>query len=385
MSVFRRILVKIVLFLLVVVSFGGAGAALMESRRASSDYAVEQYANHLIANEKEGAYGYLEMDLEDTLSYQSFEKAAEARKYGLYAGFHLEKQEARLDEMGNEFQDYKITYVNSDDEVQAEETITAKKQSQKKYYFFDQWKVLADHCMVKEFTFTVPAGSQVTVDGRNADSAWLVEKGEATAKDTYRIPEILPGMAKINITHPIFETVEEEVDTTKQTVDLCKELQLSEAGKASCLEAGVQALREFYLAMIKETDSELGAQFASGKEDVWMLAKEQKAVIQEKADVGEIFQSLAVSEYNPRYGEISCSEDENGILVKMDMGYHYLGKYQMDVVTETGEYDENGYAITQESVQTVPRSGDSTVSFTLRWLDGTWQIEEIQLPLIMQE
>lgn len=390
MRVFRRILVKILIFLLVIIGAGWGGIVLKESKRANSQYALEQYAGHLIANEMERAYEYLDLNLEDTLSYSEFEKAAEAKKYGLYAGFHLEKQEARLDEKGNEFQDYKITYVNSDDEVQAEELITAKKQKQKKYYFFDQWKILSDHCMVKDFTFSVPAGAEVILDGKKADSAWLTETVETVSKDVYCVPEILPGKIGIKVSHPVMETLETEIDTTKDSVDLCKEMQLSEAGKASALESSVQALKSFYLAVVKGQESEseeekaLEETFALCIKEVKELADQQREVLSAKADVGKIFKSLAVSEYNPRYGEITFQED-GAIQLELSMGYHFRGKFEMAVVNETGEYDENGYAITQEIMQELAESADATVKLTMCWSEGVWKITKIDIPMLLQE
>lgn len=390
MRVFRRILVKILIFLLVVVGAGWGGIVLKESQRANSQYALEQYAGHLIANEMEKAYEYLDLNLEDTLSYSAFTKSAKAKKYGLYAGFHLEKQEARLDEKGNEFQDYKITYVNSDDEVQAEEIITVKKQKKKKYYFFDQWKVLSDHCMVKDFIFSVPAGAEVILDGRKAESAWLVEAEEAASKDVYCVPEILPGKIEIKVSHPIMETLEMEIDTTKDSVDLCKEMQLSEAGKASAIESSVRALKAFYLAVVKgqeaetEEDKVLEETFALCLEDAKNLVEQQRDALSAKADVGKIFKSLAVSEYNPRYGELTFQEDGK-IQLELSMGYHFRGEFEVAVLTETGEYDENGYVITQEVMQELAESGDETVKLTMCWSKDVWQITKIDIPIILQE
>lgn len=390
MRVFRRVLVKLLIFLLVVGGAGWGGIVFKESQRANSQYALEQYAGHLIANEMERAYEYLDMNLEDTLSYSEFEKAAEARKYGLYAGFHLEKQEARLDENGNEYQDYRITYVNSDDEVQAEENVTVKKQSQKKYYFFDQWKVMPDHCMVKEFTFLVPAGAKVVLDGKTADSAWRTEAGEDSSKDMYCVPEILPGKIKIKVSHPIMETLETEIDTTKDTVDLCNDMRLSETGKASVQESGVQALKAFYLAVVKgqesavEEEKALEESFALCLEDVKKLTEQQRSALSAKADAGKIFKSLAVSEYNPRYGEVTFPED-GGLQIALSMAYHFRGKFEMAVVTETGDYDENGYAITQETMEEISDSGNTTVKLTMNWLGDAWQITEMEIPMILQE
>ena len=83
----------------------------------------------------------------------------------------MEKENSRTDENGSEYEDYRISFVNSDGEEQLSEEIAVRKQEKKKkFFFFDQWKVLPDHCMVKDFTIQVPAGSTVTVGGERLDA-----------------------------------------------------------------------------------------------------------------------------------------------------------------------------------------------------------------------
>lgn len=384
MKVWKRILVKVLLFVVLVGGAGTAGIARRAGSQATAEYALNRYAEHLIGNEMEKAYPYLDQSGDIVLSAADFTKAAEAKKYGLYAGYRLEKLESRRDDAGNEFEDYKITFVNTDDEVQAEETITAKKQAEKRFFFFDEWLVVPDHCLVKNFTFTVPAGSSVILDGKNAD-AWLTENTDQKGKNQYCVPEILPGKIRVQIHHPIFDAVVTEMDTTEQNVDLCRDMQLSEDGKAACFEAGVKILRELYTGTVKESASQLSDIFAPCQERAKELMDQQQQILTEKSEAGSGFQSLAVSGFNPRYGEIVYSEEEDGIQVEMSMAYHYLGKFRTTVMVETGEYDEDGYPIAEESTREDSVSGDSTAKLTLSYYDNAWHLTEMDIPLILQE
>ena len=58
---------------------------------------------------------------------------------------------------------------------------------------FDRWKVLSEHCMVKNFLLTVPDGSEVYLDAEQADASWLVTEDVPASCDRYQIPTLIPG------------------------------------------------------------------------------------------------------------------------------------------------------------------------------------------------
>ena len=134
MKVWKRLLIKLVIFIFAVAAAGAGGIAWKELGQDTARYTLEQYARHLIDQEADWAYLYQDTRQEGALTQAEFEAAAEARKYGLYAGYKLEKVQNRTDEDGSEYEDYQISYVNSDGGTQLAEEISVRKQEEKKLH-----------------------------------------------------------------------------------------------------------------------------------------------------------------------------------------------------------------------------------------------------------
>ena len=134
MKVWKRILIKTLLFAVVATAAGAGGVAWKESSRDTARYALEQYAQHLIDQEPDRAYLYQDTEGEGALTKEEFTAAAQARKYSLYAGYQLEKENSRTDEIGSEYEDYRISFVNSDGEEQLSEEIAV--QCRKEIFLF---------------------------------------------------------------------------------------------------------------------------------------------------------------------------------------------------------------------------------------------------------
>lgn len=386
MKVWKRVLIKTIIFLLVVAAGSAAGIAYRESQTDTAQYVLERYAQHLIHHETDQAYRYQDTQMEGSITQEEFAAAAEARNYSLYAGFHLEKVETRKDENGNEYEDYRISFVNSDDEEQAAEEISVRKQAEKKFFFFDQWKVMPDHCMVKDFVLQVPAGSAVVLSGESLEEGLLQEGGGQSAVDTYIVPEILPGTAEVTVSHDIFETLTASVDTMEQTVDLCPQMQLSDGGRAAALELGVETLREIYRLAI------VNAQSASQQEDGLFEACEDQAdqfigtlqdELEAQSEEGYALERVAVWEYNPRYGQMTFTEGQ-GIQVDLELAYQYSWTFQQQVLEETGEYDEYGEPILTETSQEDIRPGDAAAGLTLSYYDGSWHLSGMDVPQTLE-
>lgn len=386
MKVWKRILIKTLLFAVVAAAAGAGGVAWKESSRDTARYALEQYAQHLIDQEPDRAYLYQDTEGEGALTKEEFTAAAQARKYSLYAGYQLEKENSRTDENGSEYEDYRISFVNSDGEEQLSEEIAVRKQEEKKFFFFDQWKVLPDHCMVKDFTIQVPAGSAVTVGGERLDAS-LIREDEDNASDTYVVPSILPETVEVSASHSQFDDLTVTVSTMDQTVDLRTDMQLSENAKAACLETGVKALREVLRQAAADEENageEAGDEnlFALCEEETGRLIQEQRLALEAQSDEGYEFESVAVWEYNPRFEQPVYTE-ETGIQAVMELTFRYSWTFRYPEYLETGDYDENGEPILEESSREDVRPGEGRAKLTFSYREGSWQLTGLELPRIL--
>ncbi|MDD2957997.1 MAG: hypothetical protein PHR92_05645 [Lachnospiraceae bacterium] len=383
MKVWKRVLIKVLIFLLIVGIAGFGGIAYKESGQSGSDDILSYYAEKLIANEQNRAYACLDNSRDVALTEEEFTKAAEAKKYSMYASYKIEKLQNRQDEDGTEYDDYKLTFLNSAEEVQAEETVSVVKEKEKRFFFFDDWRVLPDHCMVQDYTITVPAGSTLYLNGKPADASWIVADA---AGEQYRVPSILPGSISILVQNPALEDLSEDADTTAGNIDLCSKMKLNEGSKAACLEIGVKTLKDLYSASVKGDSSKLSADLYSGcRKAAETFVNSQKNTLSQQEDSTSQFVSIAVSGFNPRYAEpVYGTAEKGGIQMELSLTYHYLGKFQTTVWEETGEYDENGDPITTETTQDSSQSGDATAKLTMSYQDGTWKLTEMEVPEIFE-
>ena len=128
MKVWKRVLIKSVIFLLIVAVAGGGAASFRAYRQSTPEYAADKYMTCLIENDAKKAYVLLDQS-EDKLTQKEYEAALKAKKYSLYSSFKMDEQEKRRDNEGNEFIDYRVKFLDAAGETKAEEEFTVRRQS----------------------------------------------------------------------------------------------------------------------------------------------------------------------------------------------------------------------------------------------------------------
>lgn len=374
MKVAKRIFIKL-LILIVVVGLGGGGAVAYQGyRQGTSDFAVNRYLTMLTDNNSEKAYALLDQSGEIKLTKAEFAKALEGKKYSLYASFQAEAQEKRRDNDGNEYADYHVKFFDAADEIQAEEDFTVKKQAEPLFGVFDSWKVLGDHCMIKDFKITVPAGSIVYLDAVGADASW-VSAGEDASVATYQIPTILPGDISLTVRHPILESVNTTVDTTGNAVDYSSKMPLKESAQDECKELGVAAVKNLMTAAVKNDKKEISDSLENCKDAAESFVEEQAKVLHQD---GADFKSIAVSAFAAQFGEPVFSAEDGTIQTEMTFSYRY--RVKKDVTTESeDQVQEDGTPV--QIIETEAVAGNSTAKMTMSYKDGSWSVTKLELPV----
>ena len=376
MKVFRRVVVKILIFLLVVAAAGGGAAGWQAYRQGTPDYAMDKYLSYLIDNNADKAYVLLDQSEDGSLTKSEYASALEGKKYSLYSGYKTEEMEKRRDSDGNEYTDYHVEFVNAGDEVQLEEDFTVKKQADPLFGVFDQWKILSGHCMVKNFRVTVPAGSEVYLDGEKADAAWIDRDGVQASYDSYVIPTLLPGKISLVIRHVALESVNTTLDTTDGGADYSDKMDVKQSAKDECKEIGISALKQLYASSATEKTEELEDLFDSCLDAAKKIVKEQ-AKLFHKEDA--VFKNAGISDFAAQYGELVFTEEKNGALtMEMTLSYHYV--VHEDVTTDTDELQEDGTPV--QVSETEALSGDNKAVFTMAFYDDEWHIDSVKLSAI---
>lgn len=375
MKVWKRVLIKSVIFLLIVAAAGGGAAGFRAYRQSTPEYAADRYLTCLIENDAEKAYALLDQS-EDKLTQKEYEEALKAKKYSLYSSFKVEEQEKRRDKEGNEFVDYRVAFLDAAGETKAEETFTAHRQETAVFGIFDTWKIMAQHCMVKDFRITVPRDAQLYLDNAKAEESWIVRDGIAPSYDCYEIPSLLPGEVSVTVRHPAFESVNTTLDTSEKSADYTEKMTLKVSAQDTCKELGVTALKQLYAAAAKNEEGDFDGLFDGCKKDAEKFVQEQGSVLHQE---GSVFRNAGISDFAAQFQDAVFTENENGAIeVEMTFSYHYV--VREDVMEDTGEALEDGTPVQQE--HTDERSGDNTAKFVMSYADGAWEIVSLEVPVI---
>ena len=375
MKVLKRILIKLFILLLVVVVFGGGAAAWQAYNQSTSEYAMESYLTMLIEDNGDKAYTLLDQSEDDLLTVEEYKEALTAKKYSLYSSFQTQAGETRHDENGNEYIDYHVQFLNAADEVELEDEFTVKKQTKAVFGVFDNWKVQSAHCMVRNYSITVPAAAEVYLDNVKADTAWIVDT-DLTSVDTYVIPKLVPGKISLTVRHGALESVNTTLDVTKEPVDYTADVSLKQSAMDECKELGVQALKVLYTSAANGEFEDKDGILENCKKEAKKFVKDQAASF---AETEYTFKNVGVSDFAAQFGNPVFTEKENGaITTEMKFSFHYAVK--TEAVEDTGEVYEDGTAITE--TKTISDSGDATAVFGMSFYDGVWHIDSMELPVI---
>ena len=374
MKVVRRIIIKILILLFVVAVGSGCAAAYQGQRQSTPGYAIDRYLTLLIDNNSEKAYSLLDETDGIRLSKTEFLDAVSAKKYSLYASFQAVAQEKRRDSAGNEYADYHVEFLNAADEVQTEEDFTLKKQTEQRFGMFDEWQVLPSHCIIRNFQLQVPAGSSVYLDSVEADTSWMTREKNSPVM-TCTVPQLIPGEKSLTIRHPILESVNTTVDPSEEFADYTAKMPLKKSAQDECKELGVAVLKSLLTASVKETKSEIGDSFSDCREEAEEFVKQEGELLHREDSE---FKSIAVSAFAAQFGDLVFSEENGSIQTEMTFSYHYRIKRDITTVSED-QVQDDGTPL--EIVETVEDTGNSTAKMTMEYLDGSWKVASLEIPV----
>ena len=118
-----------------------------------------------------------------------------------------------------------INYTVDGDSSDHNETIRLSKTKNKKFLFFDEWKVsVSDTKTVDDFELTVIKGSEVSLEGVKVNSKYLDKKESSDSYDVYVLPALLPFEYEVEVQLPYGFTITDTIDpnsySTSETIEV---------------------------------------------------------------------------------------------------------------------------------------------------------------------
>ena len=193
------ILIEGVLLVLLLV-----GGFLLGKRLCGPENTVKSYARALLDGDWEKAYSCLDLD-ESAKNKSMYLMAKASEQPQEYSNLSVQKE---ADDMGNilwnqmtgskssdAYETYEVRCLVEGETEKSE--VTVVRTGKKKFFFFDEWKVVPDSLYGTDVTVTVPEGSEILMNGQTLDTA--VKVSDDNGRSVYEIPELYYGTYQVEI------------------------------------------------------------------------------------------------------------------------------------------------------------------------------------------
>lgn len=241
--------------------FFNIGNKVYSPEKVSEKFFVE-VANH---NFKE-AYKALDVDEDDFINEKNFENASCNQELSKVTEYEVKR--TRGTQNGK---DVKIQYKTKGSSSSHNYVISVDKKSGKNAVFFENWEVSPESMVVEDFSVSVPAGTEVTVDGVKLDKKYKDKKNKTDEYYQYfTIPAMFAGEHQVVVTQEGMQEVRKIIDTDSDYDFWLDEMNPDEAVLEEILNTATEDFQAVYTAAAEGKDfSEVSKLFSmkEGRQD----------------------------------------------------------------------------------------------------------------------
>ncbi len=240
-----------VIVAVIVVAFIVIGNMLTDPKKIATEYfeAITSY-------DADKMYAYLDVKESDFANKKIFKKIVDRQlketknvpKVTNYKVTSTEKSSSGL------VMYVKINYTMEGSTEDKTQTIELTKDKNKKFLFFDNWKIaMTDVETVEDFELSVMKDSTVTLEGVKVDKKYIDKEESDDSIDVYKLPSLFPLEYEMQVALPLGFTLEDELDAGRysksQTVNLDEE-NIPEAEQKKIADKAKQDLLTLYNSAI---------------------------------------------------------------------------------------------------------------------------------------
>lgn len=194
MNTFSKIiLVEIIVFAVVI--FGCTSYA---KKLFGPEYFAEEYFKALSKGDVNVVYHNLDVEETPFLCKDMFQKYADIWNDSNVTNYKVVCQNNSMLEDNYVTADIVYRTKNAQDDMNF--SIQLEKQTKKKYFLFDSWKVQSGSLIINEYYLYVPTGASVTVGGILLDDSYIRQTEDDSGQTEYCINGIFQGVYDIKVT-----------------------------------------------------------------------------------------------------------------------------------------------------------------------------------------
>lgn len=366
-----RVIREIIKIALILAICGFTGIFIAVGERAGSSYRfAEKYFTYYITNNYQEMYKMIDGENSDFISYGNFQSMCSGEKvYGSMKDFSIGSATKNGDSVT-----YVVSYYMEGDSNQHTYTITLNKQKEKKYLFFDTWKVSVKRFLVRDFQIKTPAGMKASLDGKDL-SGYSDGTSEDGTQDHYRIPVLFTGDHTLTVSSDLVGNISKAVYVRKD--DESMELTTQDFK----MNSGEQEDIESYSGLLLM--------------NMYTYAMDGVSTFEDK--VSKLFapdeQSQAAARYAFDQLRAAITKEDGSSLRTLDIGtitpyltmFEYPGKAVVQVDYSYSFTANGGTTILNGIINYYSGDGWASARYTFTLTDGAWKVSGIEMPCVNYE
>ena len=239
----------------------------------------------------------------------------------------------------------KFTYTTKNSSSESTGKVTLTKDKNKKYFFFDNWKVSnsIDTTVIKDYTLKVTKGSTLSFGGINIDKKYLDSSKSSNEYDAYVLPQVFGYETVVKAVLPTGLEIEEKVTPStyysSHTVSFDEDT-LTDDAKNKIIEVAKKDINTIYTSAInKKSFADIKSNFDVKDIDLTKLEQSYNEFVSDLGSESNILTSFTATTLSI----YDIDLDSNGHLeVEFKVNYDYSIKYT-DYSNNEKTYSDSDY------------------------------------------
>lgn len=288
---------------------------------------TESYVKALVENDTDKLYDYLSLDGDVTfVSKEAYQKVMKDSKFTEVENYKV--LDANIAE-GGLTASVTVKYTSKDSVTEREFTIDLAKQKDKKYFLFDNWKIVdsvTDTSVVENYEIKVVKDSEVYFDNKKVDKKYKSEELTSDYYDVYVLPQVFSVETEVKAVVggglEVVDSITPTVYYDSYTIDVDLD-NLKDKVKEEIQTLAKDALTTIYKGVVENKEfSSIKSSF--GEHDLTKLETSYNELIQELEESSSTLTKIEFTEVTLRDVEL---DDEGNIEVDIKASYNYSLKY----------------------------------------------------------
>lgn len=345
---------------------------------------AKKYFESVANAEWEKVYGYYDLTEDEFVNKDMFKKMSKDREKIDYSNYAVKKETLKKSSsiLEGESSDEKdsgiskivnIEYALKNSDSTLEYSVRLVKLSKKKLLFFDNWKVVPEDMISKEYRISTLNDIDVYMDGKKLSEKYISKDKDVYSDEknfvVYEIPSLFQGNHKLTFKGEYIDTYEEEISVNREDKDSfsytdpeIKQSLIDELEKNT-----EKIVEEIYSAAVddkKFSEIKLSYDVYKDKEKEEEIESNYKKLCESIKDTS-YSNSIKLSKFKKKDFEVTNENsfiDEGSVSATIKYKLTYEGEF----VKKVDDKDEKK----KDEDET-----DGTISY--KYIDGKWVVSEL--------